>query len=892
MVSLFDKLNAKKDGRDGSVSKELLSHSVAHTKNRLPKSGRRTSERSLAASVKDGSCSNSKSNKRNSSASVSGEEDKSCLISLNCLCCGVPLRFPASITKFRCSACQVTVIVKEPEINSNLESSTHISCTLEGLQMVVRRCHDDLQRLKKTGILDKERKGLIFQPVITYLLDRFHDVSILNRSFLVHDGGKNIKMLNYEVLQRFYSILSNLPTRKPYYSMLCCCNDLLKRITINKGENLQILQYRWLLIILNIPTIRTCLIRDRKSKNVFETQQIRAVSYELAKRCIGYLSNLSTKTSQQLIQSLRRTPTDNFSYQVEILNLYINFQFSRLLSNELSNRTAKNNVKPEDEMRSRLRRHHTTGHEFLSTRPISAQSNDKQGSGFTHPVNNKMKFKFFQYEEDWHIHSAAKLMFIYYVANIRRNGRGALSIQSFYNITLDFIDYKQDFDHWRGVAQKTKMNQLIEEWGNSTTKKCFSFCKYPFILSLGIKISIMEYEIRRIMEHEAEQAFLISLNKGKSVDVYFKIKVRRDVISHDSLRCIKEHQGDLLKSLRIEFVNEPGIDAGGLRKEWFFLLTKSLFNPMNGLFIYIKESSRSWFAIDPPNFDKSKGKNSQLELYYLFGVVMGLAIFNSTILDLQFPKALYKKLCSEPLSFEDYSELFPETSRNLIKMLNYTEDNFEDVFSLTFETTYRNNNWILNDSKSSKEYVTVELCENGRNVPITQSNKHEFVMKWVEFYLEKSIEPQYNKFVSGFKRVFAECNSIKLFNSEELERLVCGDEEQTKFDFKSLRSVTKYVGGFSDDSRAVCWFWEIIESWDYPLQKKLLQFVTASDRIPATGISTIPFKISLLGSHDSDDLPLAHTCFNEICLWNYSSKKKLELKLLWAINESEGYGFR
>ena len=71
MVSLFDKLNAKKDGRDGSVSKELLSHSVAHTKNRLPKSGRRTSERSLAASVKDGSCSNSKSNKRNSSASIS-----------------------------------------------------------------------------------------------------------------------------------------------------------------------------------------------------------------------------------------------------------------------------------------------------------------------------------------------------------------------------------------------------------------------------------------------------------------------------------------------------------------------------------------------------------------------------------------------------------------------------------------------------------------------------------------------------------------------------------------------------------------------------------------------------------------------------------------------------
>ncbi|CAI4034440.1 hypothetical protein SMKI_10G2310 [Saccharomyces mikatae IFO 1815] len=892
MVSFFGKLNAKRDSRDGTMSKELLSHSVARTRNKASRSERPTSEQSLAAKVKDGECPNSKGKKKISSKCSTEEENTPDLVSLDCLCCGVPLRFPASIKKFRCSACQVTVTMKEPAISSDMESGAHISCTLEGLQKVVSRCHDDLQRLKKTGILDKEKKVLIFEPVITYLLNRFHDVNVLNRSFLIYDAGRNVKMLNYEALQKFFCILSTLPTRKPYYSMLCCCNDLLKRVTVQKGEILQVSQYRWLLIIFNIPTIRSCLIRDRKGKNVFETPQIRAVSYELVKRCIGYLSNLSATTSQQMIQSLRRTPTGDFSYQVEILNLYITFQFSRLISSELSNGTANNNIKPEDEMRSRLRRHHTTGHEFLNARPISAILDEKRESDFTHPANTKMRFKFFQYENDWHIQSAAKLMFVYYVANSRRNCHRALSIQNFYNITLDFIDFKQDFDHWRGVAQKTKINQLIEEWGSPRVKKKFSFCKYPFILSLGIKISIMEYEVRRIMEHEAEQAFLTSLDKGKSVDVYFKIKVRREVISHDSLRCIKEHQGDLLKSLRIEFVDEPGIDAGGLRKEWFFLLTKSLFNPMNGLFIHIKESSRSWFAIDPPNFDKSKKNNPQLELYYLFGVVMALAIFNSTILDLQFPKAFYKKLCTEPLSFEDYAELFPETSRNLIKMLNYTKDDFQEVFSLTFETTYRNNNWILNDSKSSKEYVTVELCENGRNVPITQSNKHEFVTRWVEFYLENSIKPQFNKFTMGFKRVFAQCNSIKLFNSEELERLVCGDEEQTKFDFKSLRSVTKYVGGFSDDSKVVRWFWEIIESWDYPLQKKLLQFITASDRIPATGITTIPFKISQLGSHDSDDLPLAHTCFNELCLWGYSSKEKLKLKLLWAINESEGYGFR
>ncbi len=75
-------------------------------------------------------------------------------------------------------------------------------------------------------------------------------------------------------------------------------------------------------------------------------------------------------------------------------------------------------------------------------------------------------------------------------------------------------------------------------------------------------------------------------------------------------------------------------------------------------------------------------------------------------------------------------------------------------------------------------------------------------------------------------------------------------------------------------------------------QKKLMRFVTGSDGVPATGMSTLPFKLSLLGSSDSDKLPIAHTCFNELCLWQYRSKEKLESKLKWAVTESEGFGFK
>lgn len=186
----------------------------------------------------------------------------------------------------------------------------------------------------------------------------------------------------------------------------------------------------------------------------------------------------------------------------------------------------------------------------------------------------------------------------------------------------------------------------------------------------------------------------------------------------------------------------------------------------------------------------------------------------------------------------------------------------------------------------------MELCRNGRYRRVTQKNKYEFVQLWQDFFMNKSVEAQFGKFSSGFRQVFVLCDSIKLFNHEELARLVCGNEEKNCFEFQMLRSVTRYVGGFSDKSRVVVWFWEIVEGWDFRLQRRLLQFATGSDRVPPGGMSTLTFKISRLGSKDSNKLPLAHTCFNEVCLWEYSSKEKLEQKLWWAVTQSEGYGFK
>ena len=90
-------------------------------------------------------------------------------------------------------------------------------------------------------------------------------------------------------------------------------------------------------------------------------------------------------------------------------------------------------------------------------------------------------------------------------------------------------------------------------------------------------------------------------------------------------------------------------------------------------------------------------------------------------------------------------------------------------------------------------------------------------------------------------------------------------------------------------------------------KKKLLSFATGSDRVPLGGLSKVKFIIAKNGA-DSDRfvdackkkryiayflsirLPTAHTCFNVLLLCEYSSKEKLEERLLKAITHAKGFG--
>ncbi|KAK8134587.1 hypothetical protein PG984_006599 [Apiospora sp. TS-2023a] len=494
------------------------------------------------------------------------------------------------------------------------------------------------------------------------------------------------------------------------------------------------------------------------------------------------------------------------------------------------------------------------------------------------------------YVDDWQIKAASKVMALLFAANnlthVRRNAVSTrhahghlLATSDFYNSLLDCMDFKADFEEWE--ARKGK----------------FAFCQYPFFLSIWAKIQILEFDAKRQMAGKAREAFFDSILSHRSYTQYLFLSVRRDCLVEDSLKQVSEVVGsgseDIKKGLRIEFRGEEGIDAGGLRKEWFLLLVREVFNPDHGLFVFDEDSQYCYF--NPHTFETS-------DQYFLVGVLLGLAIYNSTILDIALPPFAFRKLlAAAPQSttsnsafhqrsimtytLDELAEYRPSLARGLRQLLEY-EGDVQSTFCLDF----------VIDVDKYGDRVRVPLCPGGDNKMVTNSNRREYVDLYVRYLLDTSVSRQFEPFKRGF---FTVCggNALSLFRPEEIELLVRGSDEP--LDITALRAVATYSSWNGSDKVApepegepsVEWFWESFGAATPKDQRRLISFITGSDRIPATGATSLVIKITCLGP-DTGRYPSARTCFNVLNLYRYQTWERLETSLWRAINDSEGFGLR
>ncbi|KAI0203001.1 HECT-domain-containing protein [Astrocystis sublimbata] len=593
----------------------------------------------------------------------------------------------------------------------------------------------------------------------------------------------------------------------------------------------------------------------------------------ILKRVFGLLANSSEICHHHLITWLSRIP--------EHMLLQIKDMTSTFVTHRL---TRQNERKPEPKVditdglipqmpNGRASNTPATLHAALA----ASKSPRKQKQ----PVEPKRT----TYTDDWQLKAAARFMALVFAANrythVRRrqmsDGRmyGPLFTTSdFYNTLVDTIDFRSDFELWESRRGK------------------FTFCQYPFFLSIWAKIQILEFDAKRQMAGKAREAFFDSILTHKNYTQHLVFKVRRECLVDDSLQQVSEVVGsgseDIKKALRIEFQGEEGVDGGGLRKEWFLLLVREVFNPDHGLFIYDEDSQFCYF--NPNTFETS-------DQYFLVGVVLGLAIYNSTILDVAFPPFAFRKLLAAAPSpaagtpghsrpsmnytLDDLAEWRPTLARGLRHLLNFDGD-VQATFCLDFVV----------DVERYGTRIQVPLCPGGEAKMVTNANRKEYVELYVRYLLDTSIARQFEPFKRGFYTVCAG-NALTLFKPEEIELLVRGSDEP--LDITSLKAVATYThwpkGSSAETEPAIVWFWDTFEGATPRDQRRLLSFITGSDRIPAMGAASLVIKINCLGD-DEGRFPSARTCFNILSLYRCRSQERLETSLWRAVNESEGFGLK
>lgn len=365
---------------------------------------------------------------------------------------------------------------------------------------------------------------------------------------------------------------------------------------------------------------------------------------------------------------------------------------------------------------------------------------------------------------------------------------------------------------------------------------------------------------------------------------HMRLNVRREYLLGDSVSGVMGlSQKDLRKVWRLEFIGEEGIDAGGLTREWYQLITEELFDPQSGLWIY-SATNQMCMQINPA----SGLINEEHLVYFRFlGRIMGKALFDRQLVAGHMVRHLYKHILGWPVTFEDLELVDEDVYRNMKTLLNLTAEELEYAY-LDFTIT----------ECTMGVNASVELIPDGADVDLTIDNLPEYLEANMKYRLIENVRPQLTAILLGFFDVIPE-PLMTIFDFQELELLMCG---LPRIDIDDWKANTLYTGEFdgtNGDNLWCHWFWDIVENdFDQETRARLLQFVTGTSGVPSGGFAVLQGNdgnIRKFTIHGVDAeiclYPHAHTCFNRIDLPTAANKEELHERLKFSVQmASTGFG--
>jgi E3 ubiquitin-protein ligase HERC2 len=224
--------------------------------------------------------------------------------------------------------------------------------------------------------------------------------------------------------------------------------------------------------------------------------------------------------------------------------------------------------------------------------------------------------------------------------------------------------------------------------------------------------------------------------------------------------------------------------------------------------------------------------NSQLhyEWFKFIGIIMGIGLLSSNIIELDFPSIVWKKIVNKKVGIEDLEIIDHEFYNSIISLREIDKkgidkDNFNDYIFNNFTT-------------KSSEGLEVEIIKNGRFKKVTFENRFDYVDLILNYRINE-FNYQIEAIKTGLFSII-EPRFFSIFTWIEIENLICGSPD---IDINILKKHTIYEG-YNINSREIKDFWSILLSFTKKERSNYIRFVWGRSRLPNSEDKfTTPMKI-------------------------------------------------
>lgn len=300
---------------------------------------------------------------------------------------------------------------------------------------------------------------------------------------------------------------------------------------------------------------------------------------------------------------------------------------------------------------------------------------------------------------------------------------------------------------------------------------------------------------------------------------------------------------------------------------------------------------------------KSSQLNKIKNRFKMCGKFVAKALMDSRMLDMHFSVPLFKWMLGEErsLGLRDIQHIDEQLFRHLCKLQSLVEQKNRIIAqnkNLTGPALSKSLEKLTLDGCSVELLgldftlpgYDIELKKGGANVAVTIHNLDQYIRLVVYWTLVEGVRRQMDAFKEGFESIFPMDSLGHYFRPAELNRALCGDSAHWSMDI--LRRACKIDHGYTIESRAIQFLFEIMEEFDEGQRRQFLLFVTGSPRLPVGGFCALVPPLTIVkksseGQPSDKYLPSVMTCVNYLKLPDYSTKEVMREKLLVAQSEGQ-----